>query len=236
MKLPSLPGIYVVELLNKEPISVNADRPSIANRCIKVTHANCKYGQAVNLARRQREYIKTFGAENVRFCFFVVTELYAAVEVQLATRLMRFRIPGATGRLNEWLQGITAAEVVEIVKEELSSVGDSHPASPQSSSESPLNDDPLSHEPLGVIPRLVVEAARYLQGQGMSANLLRDMHHSPRRDETFGATLRYFSEKQNLRQNNLKYGARLIYVAERHRKTGRGFGELVREALQCHPM
>lgn len=56
MQLQSLPGVYILEMLNEEPISVNADRPAIAERCIKVTRANCKYGQAVNLARRQRDY------------------------------------------------------------------------------------------------------------------------------------------------------------------------------------
>lgn len=111
MQLPPLPGVYVVELLNEEPISVNANRPGIAVRCIKVTRANCKYGRAVNLARRQRDYHKTFGNQNVRFRFFAVTEQHAAVEALVGQRLAAYRVPGATGRANEWLQGIGAHNV-----------------------------------------------------------------------------------------------------------------------------
>jgi hypothetical protein len=123
MQLPPQPGVYVVELLNEHPISVNADRQKIAEQCIKVTRENCKYRQAKNLARRRLDYIKTFGEENVRFRFYAVTPHYSLVEATVGMRLKPYRIAGATGRLNEWLQGISSKEVEHIVKEVLNRPG-----------------------------------------------------------------------------------------------------------------
>ncbi|MCV2357629.1 GIY-YIG nuclease family protein [Paucibacter sp. TC2R-5] len=234
MQLPPVPGVYVVELLNEEPISVNADRPVIAERCIKVTRANCKYGKAANLARRQREYHKTFGAQNVRFRFFSTTEQHALVEALVGQRLAAFRIPGVTGRLNEWLQGIAAHEVEAVVKSILATL----PTSAPTLGSGPTSNRvarPVSQDPVGVSPTRLVEAARYLERQAMSVSLLRDLHHSPRRDETFAATLRYFSKKTELRLNNQLYGARLIFVAAEHRATGLPFEQLVQAALRRHP-
>ena len=235
MRLPPSSGVYVVEMLNDEPISVNADRPRIAARCIHVTRANCKYGQAVNLARRQRDYEKTFGAENVRFRYFAVTPFYLAVEATVGARLIRYRIPGITGRLNEWLQGISAEAVEFVVREALASLPDQgdkmSPSSPRWESSGHNN-----HESVGVSPQALVAAARYLERHQLDVDLLRNMHHSPRRGETFTSTLRYFSGKSNLRANNTRYGARLIYVAQQCETTGRSFSELVEEALHRFPL
>lgn len=234
MRLPSSPGVYVVELLNEEPISVNADRPLIADRCIRVTRANCKYGQAKNLARRQLDYEKTFGAENVRFRYFAVTSHYASVEAAVGIRLMRYRIRGARGRLNEWLQGIGAEAVETVVKEVLASI----PATAtveraiEKVARLPARGQ---NEPTGVTCAALVDAAAYLQGQGMPIALLRDLHHSPRRDETFASTLRYFSEKLELKARNLIYGARLMHVAKQHQATGRPFEALARDAIEHYP-
>lgn len=234
MQLPSTPGIYVVEMLNDEPISVNADRPAISERCIKVTRLNCKYGQAVNLARRERDYYKTFGANNVRFRFFAATPHHSIIENLVGQRLIAYRMRGASGRLNEWLHGISAQEVEDIVKEVLASLNQS----PEAETLLARTHGKQAHElqePLGASPRRLVAAALYLEENGMSVELLRNMHHSPLRRETFKSTLRYFGEKQDLQLSNQLYGARLMYVAEEHKRERRAFDQLAEEALQRHP-
>jgi hypothetical protein len=233
MQLPPSSGVYVVELLNEHLISVNADRAAIAERCIKVTRANCKYGQAKNLARRQRDYFKTFGSQHVRFRYFAVTQQYAAVEAAVGARLVAYRIPGTTGRLNEWLQGISGEEVEQVVRAAVESIAAGEPKTPPVSK--PRKASQKSPHPVGVSPAQLVKAATYLEQQGMSVASLRELHHSPRRDETFKATLRYFSEKTNLLRTNLIYGSRLVYVADAYHRTGRPFSELVQEALLRYP-
>jgi predicted RNase H-like HicB family nuclease len=94
---------------------------------------------------------------------------------------------------------------------------------------------PVPQHPLGVSPTKVVEAARYLEQERMAVSLLRDLHHSPRRDETFAATVRYFSAKTELQLRNQRYGARLIFVADQHQSTGLPLEQLVQEALRRHP-
>ena len=235
MRLPPLSGVYVVELLNDEPISVNADRPRIADRSIRVTRANCKYGQAKNLARRQCDYEKTFGANNVRFRYFTVTPYYAAVETTVGQRLIEYRIPGKSGRLNEWLQGISSEAVESLIREVLDSISTDNSVTVQPSTQQTARPQRL-REPIGLSPAALIAAAKYLEQCGMAVTLLRQMHHSPRQDETFKSTLRYFSGKLALGGNNLRYGARLTYVAEQHEGTGRSFTELVSEAMRRHPL
>jgi hypothetical protein len=114
--IPPCSGIYVVSLSNEHPISVNANRPH-ADRCIFVTRANCKFGRAENLARRYRDYVRTFGACYVAFEVVVLTDSHAQLEAAVATRLQDFRVRGLTGRLNEWLVGITPESVKSIIFE-----------------------------------------------------------------------------------------------------------------------
>ena len=213
---------------------MNADRPAIADRCITVTRANCKYGRAVNLARRQKDYHKTFGQQNVRFRFFAVTEQYAVVEALVGQRLAAYRILGASGRPNEWLQGIGPDEVEEVVKSVLATLpaGTTPLIPPSSRSPTSFSD---RQAPIGVSPTNVVEAAEYLEQQRMQPSLLKDLHHSPRRDETFASTRRYFSKKFDLHLKNQLYGARLIFVAREHQSSGRPLEELVLKALRRHP-
>ncbi len=233
MHLPPFPGVYVVELLNEHPISVNADRPSIAERCISVTKANCKYGRAKNLARRQRDYIRTFGSQHVRFCYFAVTDHYMAVEAKVAADLASYRMSGATGRLNEWLQGISANEVKHVVRAAVESHSEREPTSSKvrKSKATSLPSSTL----MSTSPGQIVDAAVYLERQGMSVSALRDLHHSSRRRETFRSTLRYFGKKTSSIGRNLIYGSRLIYLADAHRRTGKPFLELVQQALSRYP-
>lgn len=234
MPLPSRPGIYVVEMLNDEPISVNADRPLISERCIKVSRLNCKYGKAADLARRERDYYRTFGAKNVRFRFFAVTPHASEIENLLGQRLISYRMRGTTGKPNEWLHGISAQDVEDVVKEVLASINQS-PALPVPSLQMQIKCVKELDASVEASPQSLVEAALYLEANGMSVDLLRDMHHSPSRRETFRSTNRYFGEKQDLQLNNRLYGARLIYVAEGHKRGHRDFIQLAAEALRCYP-
>ena len=234
---PPLPGLYVVSLSNEHPISVNADRAR-ADRCIFVNNSNCKFGRAQNLARRHRDYIRTFGAENVTFEVIVLTESPAQLEAAVLARLSNFRIRGLSGRMNEWLAGTTLAEVKRIIVEV---------AAQQPTFEADLsltvqvdNRDAVQFaQPASVAiasTSEIVEAARYLRDAGMSLQLLKDLHHFPARKETYSSTLKYFSVKRDLRPVNVAYGARLLYVEQAHRNAGGPFEPLVSKALAQYPL
>ena len=236
MRLPPAPGVYVVELLNDDPMSVNADRIDIAERCIFVNRINCKFGQAVNLARRQRNYEKTFGAQNVNFIYFHETLHYAEIERLAKTRLSEYRITGRTGRPTEWLKGITANQVSELVRQLAQSIQPALLAT-EVSCKTTDADHPveIATRPALISPSQIVGAAHYLVSNGMHLDLLRELHHSSRRTETFQSTISYFSKKSDIRDKNIVYGARLAYVASEHQKTGRAFDALVKDALQRYP-
>ena len=91
-------GVYVVTLLNEHLISVNADRPAIAERCIKVNREHCKFGKALNLQTRRSNYLKTFGVEYVRFYPIAAIEQPAVIESLVASYLLPYRMRGLTGR------------------------------------------------------------------------------------------------------------------------------------------
>jgi len=104
-------GLYIVTLNNEDAISVNANDPRIADRCIKVNKSNCKFGRARDLSARRRNYEKVFGVHNVNF--FPIVELpdIAAAENRVLAKLKEWRIAGARVRPNEWLHTIAPADV-----------------------------------------------------------------------------------------------------------------------------
>jgi hypothetical protein len=55
-----------VALNNEEAISVNANDPRIAARCIRVNKRHCKLGKARDLSARRRNYEKVFGPHTRR--------------------------------------------------------------------------------------------------------------------------------------------------------------------------
>ena len=112
-------GLYVVTLRNEQPISVNAHDPRIAERAIKVTKANCKFGKAKVLEGRRKNYDKTFGSEYVDFTPVAVLQDIAIAEKAILKKLDVYRIRGRTGRKNEWLHGIEYTDVITIIKETL---------------------------------------------------------------------------------------------------------------------
>jgi len=108
-------GLYIVTLNNVAPISVNANDPRIAAKCITVTSANCKFGKAKNLAGRARNYEKVFGPENVNFFPIAALEEIASAERAVLAELSQWRVRGRSGRKNEWLVGISPQELERIV-------------------------------------------------------------------------------------------------------------------------
>ena len=116
-------GIYIVTLNNSEPISVNANDLRHADTAIKVTKANCKFGKARSLEARKKSYFKTFGEHNVNFMPVALIEDIALAEKAVLARLDGYRIRGIAGRKNEWLEGIDANEVLELVLHTLKELG-----------------------------------------------------------------------------------------------------------------
>jgi hypothetical protein len=117
------PGLYVVALRNDEPISVNAQDPHIAERCIKVSREHCKFGKARNLRLREKNYLKTFGRAFVDFRAIALLDEIALAERLVLARLSAWRVRGTTGRRNEWLHGITPVEVERIALSTLARSG-----------------------------------------------------------------------------------------------------------------
>lgn len=109
---PAARGIYLVELLNEEPISVNAYNRRIAARCIHVRKGHCKVGRARNLQARERLYRRNFGAHHVVFRVRALLDDINACERRVLQELDSWRMRGRTGRKNEWLEGIDDEEVV----------------------------------------------------------------------------------------------------------------------------
>lgn len=116
-EIPSKPGIYLVTLRNQHPISVNRQDKRIAEKAIKVRCGHVKIGMAANLARRRSNYVATFDVENVIFRPLLTCSQEDAEQCErvMKERLRDFRIRGLTGQPNEWLEGIGAEQVVEVV-------------------------------------------------------------------------------------------------------------------------
>lgn len=116
-------GLYIVTLNNETPLSVNANDPRIAHKCIHVTRANCKFGKAKSLARRRENYCKVFGRANVNFRPIALTSDIGPAERLVLSALGEWRVRGSTGRKNEWLVRIAETEVERIALATLSSAG-----------------------------------------------------------------------------------------------------------------
>lgn len=119
-------GLYIVTLNNEVPISVNAQDSRIADKTIKVTKANCKFGKARNLESREKNYHKTFGKDNVKFIPIAKLAEIQKLEKTILGALDNYRIRGRSGRKNEWLQGIKPEEVLKIALFHIEQSGVNH--------------------------------------------------------------------------------------------------------------
>ena len=83
----------------------------------------------------------------------------------------------------------------------------------------------------------IVQAARYLQADGMSRKQLSALHHfsAKGREVSFASICRYFGAGKNLRANNRRFAERLTFVADA-RRHGEGLDPLVQEALARWPL
>ena len=115
-------GLYIVEPLNGEPISVNANDPRMADRCLKVARGHVKVGKANDLAWRERGYWKVFGQENVRFRPLAVLQETRVAERCLLQALGEYRQCSRSGRRTEWLLGITATQAAALARERLAAL------------------------------------------------------------------------------------------------------------------
>lgn len=113
-----LSGLYIVALLNEQPIGVNANDPRRAVTCLRVNRLNCKFGKAMNLATRGKNYDAVFGAHNVRFHPIVAMVDIAQGERTVLADLRAFQLRH-NGRLHEWLVDITPAQLEGIVLQAL---------------------------------------------------------------------------------------------------------------------
>lgn len=118
-------GLYIVTLNNDIPISVNAHDKRIANKCIKVTKQNCKFGKANSFESRRKDYFKTFSERNVNFIPIarVKFEELLFIEQMVLQKLDTYRMMGTSGRKNEWLENISFESVREITLETLKNSG-----------------------------------------------------------------------------------------------------------------
>lgn len=103
-------GIYIVTLGNLHPISVNAQNRRIAEHCIKVSAGHCKIGRAMSLRVRERNYWRTFGKEHVLFRSIALLPDPRIAERAILAALGQWRIRGKSGRLTEWLEGLSAGD------------------------------------------------------------------------------------------------------------------------------
>jgi hypothetical protein len=64
---------------------------------------------------RRGDYFKTFGADHVRFHPIAAVEQATVIESMVASHLFPYRMRGQTGRLNEWLSGVSPFEVESVI-------------------------------------------------------------------------------------------------------------------------
>jgi hypothetical protein len=111
MSNPQSSGLYVVVLKNDELISVNAHDSRRAARCLHVNKLNVKVGKAKDFAARRKSYARTFGEQYFKFIPIVAVSDIGKAEKVVKDALAPWRVRHTSGRLHEWLAGITPDEV-----------------------------------------------------------------------------------------------------------------------------
>ncbi|WP_347140640.1 GIY-YIG nuclease family protein [Paracoccus sp. SSK6] len=228
------PGVYFVRLLGDHLVSVNDSDAKRRNGCIKVNAANCKYGISVNLRARLTAYRRTFGVERVRFDVLVLDEQPARLERLLHAHFAPYRKLGQTGRLNEWLEGIDPnqayAEAAAICRRTMIDGVELVPSNTVVV-KAIKRSDAATVEPF--LPEDICRAAEYLHRNGMTQELLSELHHFRR--QTYKQTLDYFAGKSRIQgRNNPIYAARLDFVVKGHMR-GIDFPDLVEQAKAAFP-
>lgn len=245
MAIPAQSGLYFVTLRGEALVSVNDNNSAIRDRCIRVSHLNCKLGRARNLRARYRAYCKTFSLARVDFRVLSDhPEAYDA-EAALLAEFLQWRMRGSSGRLNEWLADI-APDIVFERAERFCGLHfgnpDADPA-PSAKSASPALLPLAKASALGTHtvrkpgdyrPSEMVLLLQQARDSGMTVEQLRKLHHLPRHRETFDKAINHFSGTGQMRGTNQRYAARLDFVI-RETRLGASFESVLVQALARFP-
>jgi len=84
----------------------------------------------------------------------------------------------------------------------------------------------------------IVEAAKFLEANGVTEAQLSSIHHfSPKdRGVTFAEACRYFGEQKDLKDKNLAYSNRLKFIANGYKARAGSFSDLIAQALEKWPL
>lgn len=106
--MPKSSGLYIVRLLNEEPMPIDRD-PRRVDTCARVTSANLIVGKAHNLEARRKNFWRDLDAENVLFepLALVDAECLVLAKKSALASLQEYRIAGTKGRDIHWLEGIS---------------------------------------------------------------------------------------------------------------------------------
>ena len=114
MKLKS--GIYVVELLNDDPIYTNAHDKRQNKQGTLVKKGNIKFGKARDLQRRLNNYRKTFGDNNFKFRVVYETDEIDLYEKLIMEKVDEFRMLSPQRRKLEWLELIPLEYLIQLIE------------------------------------------------------------------------------------------------------------------------
>jgi len=109
-------GIYIVRLLNDEPMPVTRDSRYVGT-CARVNRENVKIGKTNDFKTRKRNYYADFDEENVIF-----EELYRIQDTKTAERLIKRKLRpyqklSPKGARLEWLERISHSEAKVLIEE-----------------------------------------------------------------------------------------------------------------------
>ena len=118
-------GIYIVTIDSWTPVPVTQDKRYV-DACARVDHTNVKVGKAQSLEGRHGNYVKDFPTCNVQFRPIAHTEDIQAAESAVKQAIQPYRMRSPKGGLMEWLEGIPAGRVRELVLAALAEPGVPH--------------------------------------------------------------------------------------------------------------
>ena len=107
-------GIYIVQLLNDEPMPVTRD-PRYVDICAKVNKTNIKIGKAKDFEGRRSNYWKDFDEHNVIFEPLAYLEDIKTAEKIVLRALKQYRKLSPKGGRLEWLEGVSYEKAKSIV-------------------------------------------------------------------------------------------------------------------------
>ena len=117
--------ICIVTIDSWTPVPATQDKRYM-DICPSVDHTNVKVGKAKSLEGRHGSYVKDFPSCNVQVRPIVHTEDIKAAERAVKQAIQPYRMRSPKGGLMEWLEGIPAGRVRELVLAALAESGVPH--------------------------------------------------------------------------------------------------------------